>query len=159
MYTHKYTHVEIFRLYISLIPRWGLMAAGCLLLFRQNKLFWMFIVKRAVSGVSAVSRMLIFLIFFGSNVLVVRIYNFYCIVNTTIANLLVVLLNISWYLWLFPECFFRNLKKYFSTSVFTFDERRIVPYDIFGAVPPSTRWHQFFWTVFDVLIKSRRIKL
>ena len=120
MYTHKYTHVEIFRLYISLIPRWGLMAAGCLLLFRQNKLFWMFIFKRAVSGVSAVWRMLIFLIFFGSNVLVVRIYNFYCIVNTTIANLLVVVLNISWYLWLFPECFFRNLKKYFSTSVFTF---------------------------------------
>ena len=63
--------------------------------------------------------MLIFLIFFGSNVLVVRIYN-YCIDHTTIANLLVVLLNISWYLWHFPECFFRNLKKYFSTSVFTF---------------------------------------
>ena len=33
-------------------------------------------------------------------------------------------------------------------------ERRIVPYDVFGTVLPSSWWHQFFWAVLDILIKS-----
>ena len=52
-----------------------------------------FIVKRAVVRVLTVTKILICSILFGSDVLVVRIYNFSDIVDTTIATLLF-LLNI-----------------------------------------------------------------
>ena len=62
-----------------------------------------FIANLAVDRVSAVAKILICLIFFGSNVLVVRIYNFYLFVHTTIANLHVVFIKYFMILMIFSE--------------------------------------------------------
>ena len=55
----------------------------------------------------------------------------------------------------FPEVFLQQFEKIFSNIRFyIFDEKRIVPNDVSGTVLPSSSRHQFFWAVFDVLIKS-----
>ena len=67
---------------------------------------YVFIAKLAVVKVLTVKKILICLIFFGSNVLVARVYNFYLIIHTTIANLHVVFIKYVMILMVFLEVFF-----------------------------------------------------
>ena len=78
-------------------------------------------VKQAVVRVSTIAKILICLVFFGSIVLVVRIYNFCHIVHTTIGNLRVVFVKYFMMLMgFFYNCFFNNFKKCFPTFMFRF---------------------------------------
>ena len=56
---------------------------------------------------------------------------------------------------IFSEVFLQQFEKMFSNIRFYISaESRIVPYDVSGTALPSSWWHQFFWAVFEVLIKS-----
>ena len=107
--------------------------------------------------VSTASKILICLIFFRSNIIVVRIFFFFChIIHTTPANIHAVF--IKYFVILIT--FFRSVSlkvwiNVFNIGFYIFGKRKIVPYDDSGTVPLSSWWYCFFWTVFDILIKTR----
>ena len=106
--------------------------------------------------VSTASKILICLIFFRSNIIVVRIFSFCHIIHTTPANIHAVF--IKYFVILIT--FFRSVSlkvwiNVFNIGFYIFGKRKIVPYDDSGTVPLSSWWYCFFWTVFDILIKTR----
>ena len=106
--------------------------------------------------VSTASKILICLIFFRSNIIVVRIFFFCHIIHTTPANIHAVF--IKYFVILIT--FFRSVSlkvwiNVFNIGFYIFGKRKIVPYDDSGTVPLSSWWYCFFWTVFDILIKTR----
>ena len=106
--------------------------------------------------VSTASKILICLIFFRSNIIVVRIFSFCHIIHTTPANIHAVFIKY----FVIPITFFRSVSlkvwiNVFNIGFYIFGKRKIVPYDDSGTVPLSSWWYCFFWTVFDILIKTR----
>ena len=108
--------------------------------FRQNKVFQKLgIFCQAGSCQDFDScKDLIYLILFGSNVLVVRIYNFIHIVHVTIANLYILFIKYLLIFMIFSEVFLEQFEKLFPYIRFNISaERRIIPYDVSGTVLPS----------------------
>lgn len=108
--------------------------------------------------VSTASKILICLIFFRSNIIVVRIYLFCHIIHTTPANFHAVFIKYFVILMIFPRSV--SLKVWinvFNIGFYIFGKGKIVPYDDSGTAPLSSWWYSFFWTVFDILIKTRTV--
>ena len=113
-----------------------------------------FIFKWVVVMVLTAAKISISLIFFGSNMFVVVIYNFCHIVHATTANLHVVFIKYFMILMIyFFQSFLLTIWKFFVEHSFLhFGERAIVPYDGSETFVAFSWCCPLFWTLFDVLI-------